>query len=188
MARPSILKVTDNQMIRYLRNHFLLEDGSKASIRDVFSNQEFLKWSGFYKKSSMSLDYEMVSLGSVSHLLKRLKLNEKDLYDYYIKRGLIDPSVTFEMWSRKCNRGGKPNYANLQKDYKIYFIEHFNLDYVKCRSMSLDELKREAMKLYEALEYSIAEFMDDYEVFRNSFDIEDRVLSENTHINKGVDK
>jgi len=188
MARPTILKVTDNQMIRYLRNHFLLEDGSKASIRDVFSNQEFLKWSGFYKKSSMSFDYEMVSLGSISHLLKRLKLNELDLFNYYINKGLIDKSINFEEWSRKCNRKGKPNYADIQKDYKAYFINHFNLDYVKCRDMSLDNLKSEAIKIYEILGYSIGEFIEDYNLFRESFDISDRVLSENKHINKGVAK
>ena len=54
--------------------------------------------------------------------------------------------------------------------------------------MSLDNLKSEAIKIYEILGYSIGEFIEDYNLFRESFDISDRVLSENKHINKGVAK
>lgn len=188
MARPSQLKISKEQFKRYLIKNYIDQEGRKVSIRDLWNRQSFLSYTGLYNKKSLGYDLKMCSMGTASKWNEILEVREHELYPYYIKKGLIDPSITFEMWSRKCNRGGKPNYANLQKDYKIYFMEHFNLDYIKCREMGLDELKREAMKLYEALDYGIEEFIEDYDVFRNSFDIEDRVLSENRHINQGVDK
>ena len=186
MARPSQLKITEEQLKRYLQKHYIDSNGNKKSVRDVWSDTEFMSYSGLYDNRSVSYDYKMVSLGTISHWNKKLGLREKELYEFYVKKGLIDESIPLSSWSRKCNRKGKPNYAGLQRDYKTYFINHFNLDYVKCRNMTLDELKSEAINIYEALGYSISNFSEDYDVFRNSFDIQDRVLSENKHINKGV--
>ena len=186
MGRKSQLKITENQLKRYLLNHFIDGNGNKVSVRDIFTSLDFMKYTGLYNHQSMSLELQPISLGTMTYWLKKLELREPELFKYYKKKGLIKEKVEFKDWSRKCNRRGKINYTTQQSDFKYRFIDHFNLDAVECYGLSLDELKEQAIELYETMGHSIGEFLEDFESFKEILEVSDRALIENRHINRST--
>ena len=184
MGRKSQLKITENQLRRYLLNNFIDENGNKKSVRDVFINNSFMEYSGLYDHNSLSLELQPVSLGTMTYWLKKLDLREPELFKYYKKKGLIKEGVEFKDWSRKCNRRGKISYTTQQSDFKFKFIDHFNLDTIECYGLSLDELKERAIYVYEVMGYTIGDFLEDFESFKEALEISDRALIENRHINR----
>lgn len=177
MGRRSIYYISDEAFRRFLRKHFIDDEGNKVSTRELFSSDLLFDYTGYYRLSPTG-NREMVSMGSVSKLLVKLKCSEPELFAYYKKKKLISEEIDFETWSRKCNRKHTKNSKSKREDFKFYMIEFFRLDYVECFNLSLEDLRMKALISYLNLDLTIEEFEEDFKSLQNALECSNRDLNE----------
>ena len=177
MGRKAIYSISDEAFTRFLRKHFIDEEGNKISIRELFSSDLLYDYTGYYRLSPTG-NREMVSMGSISKLLPKLRCSEQELFTYYKRKKLISEEITFEMWSKRCNRKHTKNSKPKREDFKAYMIEFFKLDYVECYDLSMEDLRMKALMNYLNLDLSIEEFEEDFKSLQMAIGVSNRDLNE----------
>ena len=120
-GRKSKLKVSESELIKYMLDHLVDDKGDKISCRKVWSDIDFIKWSGMNHESSKEDEYKPLSVGSIRYHLNVKKYNIPVLSEKYGKKftlceftlfkyhkevtGRIDPEISFSDFSREKNRG-----------------------------------------------------------------------------------
>lgn len=134
------------------------EDYNKVSDRELL---EKLMDYGFVNENKHSKIERPVSLGTLSSWKENLELQEFDIYDFYKEH--ID--ITYDEWSKVCNRGNKNSYHNKLDSEKIRWkmLQYFGLPNMR---QSLSELETVIKSMYNTLgidgESAIAEFYNDF--------------------------
>ena len=178
-GRPTKLLVSEEQLRQELLDRFIDEDGHKVPIRDIFSDIEFMKKTGLYGGWDSILQEPIPVVMGTAHywVNKKLKMDEKYLYDYYFEIGLVTES--FEEWSRlKNKRKGSKDRLNIYLDAKQKMIDYFQLDKLECLNSSINDLKVMALNKYIDYGYEGSDFEEDYLKFKKENNIKDRDFSE----------
>lgn len=120
-GRPTKCKIKEVEFVQYMLDNLVDEKGDKVSCRKVWSDVEFIKWSGFNHESANDGEYKPISTGSIRYYQtvkkywipvlsekygKKMCLNEETLFMYHKEvSGKISAETTFNEFSREKNRG-----------------------------------------------------------------------------------
>lgn len=153
--------LSEDEFKVYLLDKYVDETGRKLSVRSIWNTEEFMEHTGMFKLNKYTGSRERVSEGTISYYNKKLNLTEADIFEYHqniTKR--IQPTVTFEEWSRKNNKGYTREQINNRETIKSKMIDYFKLSdtYVhyshdKVRELADRLLGKEAVtKFYQLVE------------------------------------
>ena len=173
MGRNPLYKLTDTQMRNLILKYAIDSEGNKVSVRDIFSNEDFMKASGYYQVTLAGVRVQ-VSLGSVSFLLRKLKLNSKDIYNYAVKKGLT--TEEYHTWANK-SKGNRKKRGMSTFIIKSMMIDYFNLDFEECMNMTIPDIKSRAIKEYADLGINEEGFEDDYKLFKEINKLTDSIIT-----------
>jgi hypothetical protein len=185
MGRKSTTHLSDLQFKRYLLRNFITEEGDKISIRDLFTSEEFMHYTKYYR--IVNGQKQPMAMGTISCLLNKLGLNEDYMFKYYKSKGLIREDMDFETWTRKNNRNRKHNriYKYVQAEFKEIFVEYFKLG-IRNADLSIVDLKMMAIERYVLMGFCEEDFIEDYEALKEHYEVTERALIESRHINKST--
>lgn len=120
-GRKSILKISESEFVKCLLDKLVDDDGNKVSCRLVWSDPEFIKYTGMRHQSSDDTEIRAVSVGTLRYWQNVKKYNIPVLSEKYGKKftlceftlfkyhkevtGRIEAEISFSDFSREKNRG-----------------------------------------------------------------------------------
>ena len=112
MARPTKIKCTDKELKDYIFNFLIDDKGKRRSIRELIISEAFIKFTGLTPSPNKTL-------GTITYHMKRLKINEKTLFDYAIRTGRIPYDSKFEDFTISREKKGIPLQRIIDDDETI---------------------------------------------------------------------
>ena len=118
VGRKSLLKISEKDFVEYLLDKLVDEKGNKVSVREVWSDPEFMEYTGFRHikdrdkpVSTGTMRYwQNVKMFNIPILTekygRKYTMCETTLYKYHKElTGKIQPQVNFSTFSREKNSG-----------------------------------------------------------------------------------
>lgn len=118
-GRPTKCKLPKEVFREYLLNKLVDESGDKVSLRKIFSDVNFMEYTGYFNKKLDDGTYKPISPGSISYIIRTHDLYELEVfYHHKFITKKISSHVTFSRFSREKNRGYKKGrYKNSMSKY-----------------------------------------------------------------------
>lgn len=103
--KKSKLKLSEREFKRYLLENYIDNNLNKVSDRELWSRKEFFEYTGMYSINKYTKEKQMLSAGVISYWKNKLKIKEKDVYNYHITVTGKLIGITYEEWSKLNNKG-----------------------------------------------------------------------------------
>lgn len=123
------LRLSEDDFREYLLEKYVDGQGRKLSVRFVWSQKDFMKYTGMFKINPVTGEWDRVSEGTISYYNKLLGLSEREIFNYhqlYTKK--IPETTTFDEWSRINNKGYSREELLNQDTIKRRMIKYFGLN------------------------------------------------------------
>ena len=196
-GRPTQLKISEEEFRQLLLDKLVDEHGLKVSLRTLFSDEEFMKKTGYYNLTEYRKTgtYRMISPGTISYIvIEKLNLTSRELYYHHkfiTKRVSQNTSYEQFMYSKEYKFSRKErdrnsmrihnNLKDVPKDKLVWVLNSLSKNMPECpeldvcfanEHMSYDTLENYAERLRifmgDDIEF-VKVFRDRLQAFRQTY-------------------